>query len=252
MTMEQPRIERVIRIVQLMSGIRTYTISELADAMDMSERTIYRYIDSLKNAGMEVTSERGCPRLVQTNQQYKGFMKVAMSTQEGKALANLSKMESAIESKKCVILKGYASAHSGTIRDREVEPFELSTDRKQVWCFDLESKENKVFMPSRCEAVGTTEKPWTYKDRHKSEPFDIFGFHGTDACNVCLRLDILARNLLLEEHPLSASQLSPDGDNHWLLKTIVYDLDGVARFYLGLTKHIEIINSPIFAKYVQK
>ena len=50
--MDQPKIERVLRLMQLLSGSRRYTIEELAERLDMSARTIYRYIDRLRAWGM--------------------------------------------------------------------------------------------------------------------------------------------------------------------------------------------------------
>ena len=62
--MDQPKIERVLRLMQLLSGSRRYTIEELAERLDMSARTIYRYIDTFKSVGYAVRKEGGVPRLV--------------------------------------------------------------------------------------------------------------------------------------------------------------------------------------------
>ena len=50
--MDQPKIERLLRLMQLLSGNVDYSIGELGDRLDMSPRTIYRYIDTLKSANM--------------------------------------------------------------------------------------------------------------------------------------------------------------------------------------------------------
>lgn len=52
--MDQPKIERVLRLMNYMSGSFNYTIDELAEKLQMSPRTIYRYIDTFKNAGFAV------------------------------------------------------------------------------------------------------------------------------------------------------------------------------------------------------
>ena len=62
--MDQPKIERVLRLMQLLSGSRRYTIEELAERLDMSARMIYRYIDTFKSVGYAVRKEGGVPRLV--------------------------------------------------------------------------------------------------------------------------------------------------------------------------------------------
>lgn len=53
--MDQPKIERMLRLMKMMSGNINYSVEELAERLDMSDRTIYRYIDTFKNAGYTVT-----------------------------------------------------------------------------------------------------------------------------------------------------------------------------------------------------
>lgn len=53
--MDKPKIERLLRLMKLMSGSINDTVDELSERLDMSERTIYRYIDTFKGAGFAVT-----------------------------------------------------------------------------------------------------------------------------------------------------------------------------------------------------
>lgn len=57
--MDQPKIERMLRLMKYMSGGFNYTIEELADKLEMSYRTIYRYIDTFKSAGFVVNKIYG-------------------------------------------------------------------------------------------------------------------------------------------------------------------------------------------------
>ena len=57
--MDQPKIERLLRLMKMMSGSVNYSIDELSDKLEMSPRTIYRYIDTFKNAGFVVTKMYG-------------------------------------------------------------------------------------------------------------------------------------------------------------------------------------------------
>ena len=57
--MEHASIERVLRLIRLMGGNINYTIDELAEKLHTSERTVYRYIDTLKEAGFVVQKVRG-------------------------------------------------------------------------------------------------------------------------------------------------------------------------------------------------
>lgn len=53
--MDQPKQDRMLRLMKMMSGNIDYTIEELAERLDTSARTIYRYIDTFKGAGFTVT-----------------------------------------------------------------------------------------------------------------------------------------------------------------------------------------------------
>ena len=56
--MDQPKIERMLRLLALLSGNIEYTVDELAGKLEMSQRTIYRYIDTFKAAGFSVETVR--------------------------------------------------------------------------------------------------------------------------------------------------------------------------------------------------
>lgn len=66
--MDQPKFERVLRLMQLMSSAKYYTIDELAELLETSSRSIYRYIDTFKNVGLVVTKKRGVPRLAKMDE----------------------------------------------------------------------------------------------------------------------------------------------------------------------------------------
>ena len=56
--MDQPKIERMLRLMKMMSGNENYTITELSKKLDMSYRTVYRYIDTFKASGFVVNKVR--------------------------------------------------------------------------------------------------------------------------------------------------------------------------------------------------
>ena len=53
--MDQPKQDRMLRLMKMMSGNINYTIEEISSRLEMSPRTIYRYIDTIRNAGYVVT-----------------------------------------------------------------------------------------------------------------------------------------------------------------------------------------------------
>lgn len=72
---------------------------------------------------------------------------------------------------------------------------------------------------------------------------------GKTAKPIKLRLGLRAKNLLLEEYPLAAKDITRKGA-YWILETGVCDFAGVCRFYLGLADDIEIQDSPELEAYV--
>lgn len=57
--MDQPKLERMLRLMKLLSGNVDYSIAELAGRLGMSPRTVYRYLDTFKSAGFAVTRLHG-------------------------------------------------------------------------------------------------------------------------------------------------------------------------------------------------
>ena len=56
--MEQPRIERMLRLMKLMSGNTNYTIGELAKKLGITYRSVYRYIETFESSGFVVDKVR--------------------------------------------------------------------------------------------------------------------------------------------------------------------------------------------------
>jgi len=57
--MDQPKIERVLRLMRMMAGNAYFTVDELADKLDTSYRSIYRYIDTFRQCGFAVEKVHG-------------------------------------------------------------------------------------------------------------------------------------------------------------------------------------------------
>lgn len=57
--MDQPKIERVLRLLSLMAGNVDYTLEDLAERLETSTRSIYRYLDTFKEAGFVVHKKEG-------------------------------------------------------------------------------------------------------------------------------------------------------------------------------------------------
>lgn len=74
--MEQPKIERMLHFITLLADKRGYTVDEIAQKLEISRRSAYRYIETFKNSRFIFNIENGRYRLI-TN---KGTMKELADT----------------------------------------------------------------------------------------------------------------------------------------------------------------------------
>ena len=91
--MDQPKIERLLRLMQLLTGNVSYTILDLSKRLDMSVRTIYRYIDTFREAGFIVKKQGEVFRLDKSSPYFKDISQLIHFTEEEAYI-----LKSAIES----------------------------------------------------------------------------------------------------------------------------------------------------------
>lgn len=80
--MDQPKIERLLRLMKLLTANTTYTVDELAARLDMSRRTIYRYIDTFREAGFVIKKTGDCIRLDKESPHFKDISQLVHFTEE--------------------------------------------------------------------------------------------------------------------------------------------------------------------------
>lgn len=80
--MDQPKIERLLRLMKLLTANTTYTVDELAERLDMSRRTIYRYIDTFREAGFVIKKTGEHIRLDKTSPHFKEISQLVHFTEE--------------------------------------------------------------------------------------------------------------------------------------------------------------------------
>lgn len=74
---------------------------------------------------------------------------------------------------------------------------------------------------------------------------------GNEDIPVTLKMTLKAKNLLIEEYPLSSKYISFDGE-HWWFKGNVKELAGVGRFTLGLADQITVTDTPVLKDYIRR
>lgn len=87
--MDQPKIERLLRLMKLMTGNVNYTVNDLAERLDTTYRSIYRYIESFKDAGFVVQKlEGGVYKLSKESSHFKDISQLVHFTDEEAHIVN--------------------------------------------------------------------------------------------------------------------------------------------------------------------
>ena len=136
------------------------------------------------------------------------------------------------------------------MKDRFVVPVNLFYNDENVYCFDLESKSYKQFRLRRISSIETDiDNPVYTLPLVAPKQADVFRWlpEGVKSYHIKLRMDIGAKNYLLEEYScaekLPKDELYEDGRDKWILDTHLNGLGAVRRFYLGLADKIEILDT---------
>ena len=289
--MEQPRVERTLRLMRLMSGNVYLTVEQLAKRLDTSTRSIYRYIDTFKTCGFAVEKiDDSIYRLISMPSGYKDLQKLVYFSEEearvltyliesldetnslksslykklcavfdtksikeysgtSKNAANVQALGNAMKDRKTVILKDYFSSSSGAVRDRVVEPFEFTNNHIDIWAYDCEKKDVRLFKIARIGWVDILPIDWQHGDEHDKGYLDAFRMQGKTQTHVRLEMTLRARNLLCEEFPLAIPDVTEKGGK-FILDTKVSKMEGVGRFVIGLMGDIRVLDSPELVAYI--
>ena len=166
------------------------------------------------------------------------------------AAENLMRLREAMDDMTQVILRDYESGHTMTVSDRLVEPYGFSTNYCDVYAYEVATGLNKTFKVSRIGYVMPLQTEWENAEHHEVIEPDCFRMNGKNRIPVTLKMTLMAKNILIEEYPLSSRDLIFE-EGFWWLRTTVKDLAGVSRFVIGLADQIEIIDSPDLCNYIR-
>lgn len=281
---------KLLRLFQIIAVLKAghWTIRQLAERFDTSERTIYRYINLLEevdfliekdfdNRYFIITSDDDPSQSQFSVEETRLIKKLIQSGASENPLRNIllkklslnSELDSmprlflkarlgkfveqlaeAITDKQQVVLKNYHSAHSNEIRDRLVEPIHFGDNYQSIMALDTTDKVCKQFKLDRIGDMVPLNKPFAFEALHQKNQSDIFGFNGDANTWVTLQLSLRAYLLLREEFPLALPFLSKE-DDHYLFHGPVASYEGVGRFTLGLIDEIHIRNPQNFITFIK-
>ena len=211
--MDQPKIERLLRLMKMLTANVEYSVDDIAERLDMSRRTIYRYIDTFRDAGFVIKKRGNCIRLDKESPHFKDISQLVHFTEEEAVILrraiesiddtnllkqNLKrKLYSVYDSGTLAdtIVKGQNSSNvhslieaienhkqvilhnyqsSHSVRDRIVEPFAFTTNYVNGWCYDIDDNCCKIFKTARIGSVELSDIEWQHREQHKENFIDIF------------------------------------------------------------------------------
>ena len=166
----------------------------------------------------------------------------------GKVEQFILTLTEAIDKKRKVILKGYASSNSNQVKDRIIVPINLVYNNENLWAYDLEKKETREFRLSRISDIETDIEDAGYSHAFKKGEADVFRWINPKVnYHIKLKMSIAALNCLREEYSdtknLPESELYQVSPERWILDTTLHGLGAVRRFYLGLADQIDILDT---------
>ena len=160
----------------------------------------------------------------------------------------VQRLQEAISEKKQVMLRGYCSANSDARKDYLIEPYKLDVNFVTVIGYDVACSVNKTFKLARIGEVELLDTDWTCHKEHQVPVLDAFRMSG-NATHVRLALSWRARNLMIEEYPMSEKSLFYE-EGKWFFDGEVRDLKGIGRFVMGLAADVEIVEGEALRQYV--
>ena len=289
--MDQPKISKLLRLMKLLSGNVNRTIDSLAKELGITPRTVYRYIETIREAGFVVNKLYGnvyamgkvarglsdfnkliyfteeeayiTARLIEgidnNNVLKRDLQRKLACVYDSTSIANyignaanadnVEALVDAIKHTKQVVLKQYESAHSNEAKDRLVEPIEFTANMIDIWAYDVENAEPRMFKVTRIHSVEETDTPWEFQAKHKVPKPDVFRMTGKINEKIVLQLNTRAKSLLVEEFPLAEKDLKRE-DGKWILRTTIHSLEGAGRFVIGLAADVKILEGERLREYI--
>ena len=276
----QHKILRVFQLINLLKVKPGKSIRSLSKTLAIDNRTIYRYLDLLREIGFELEKDAynryfipdesgattftlspeelavvkkllltaGKDHILKDSILKKLYMHSDIHFQSGQIVkAHLSslveKLGEAVAKGKQVVLKKYHSANTNTIDDRVVEPIHFTDNYQNLVAFEVASKQVKYFNIERITALEILPKAIQHADLHKTSKPDVFGFGESGQTHeVAIWLSLRAYVFLKEEYPLTIPYLKYDKKrDQYRLQVTVNNLAPVQRFVNGLEGEVSAV-----------
>ena len=283
----QHKIYRVLQLITLLQNKPAKSIRFMANFLECTERTAYRYIDLLKQLGFDIQKEEHNKFFIVSDIQTDGFtpeessymvemiktvgkesklkdsvlkkiyLKSEVSEQANSILkAHLSKLVEkinfAINNNKKVILVKYHSVNSNLISDRVVEPFQFTENYNSICAFEIKSKQNKYFNLERIIDVEVLDDSQENKALFEFETTDVFGFTERNGKKFQVELQLSLRTYILFKEANSGLEkyiTKIEDTDLYLLRISINNPKPIVSLIRGFKDEIKIIGSKDFVEF---
>ena len=286
----QHRLLRLFQLINYLQAPPAKYIQQLKRMLDTSERSVYRYLDLLREAGFDVQRDAQNKYYIPATPD---DMQVPFTPQEADYLVSLintmgmehpmaqsllqklsqlstqevaarnifqahqarmiDQLGYAILHRRQVRLLNYHSVHSQQISHRVVEPNRFTDNYVVIAAYEPASGQNKYFSIQRIGGVEVLESPMQHEDKHAYHAPDMFGFQGTELDKeVSWRMTLRAMLLLKQAHPLTATAIQQDKDGQYVFTARVQSFAAPASFVLGLPEEVQVTGSEGFLRFIEE
>ena len=288
----QNKILRVLQLITILKKEPAKSIRFLAGVLESTDRTVYRYLDLVKELGFELHKDHNnkfqivggdeYQQISFSNEEVSLLRDLVLSTGKDSKLkdsllqkiylqselaiqgnhilkANLGRMVEkinySITEKKRILLKGYHSLNTQKISDRVIEPITLTDNYNSVCGFEVETKLNKYYNLERITEVVIIDEVQEFGELHQLDEIDVFGFSEKNGqkFSVELLISLRAYILLKEQYPKIESHIIKEiNTEKYRVKIDINNPKPITRFILGLKEDIEVIGSESFLKHLSE
>lgn len=276
----------------LLSGKRRYSIAEIQERFDISDRTVFRYLETFEISGLlmdraeksyrlqqDSSATRSLQRLMHFTEEEVFILEETIEKLEGesavkkqllrklntlydrKALEEkkqsndfkkIQQLSNAIRDKKQVQLIAYRSSNSDKISNRTVEPFDFLPGYEGVWCYEVESAKCKQFLIARMQQVEILLRDWQNESKQQLPFTDAFRMSGSKPAATVVALLDLKAYNLLTEEYPLAQKFISTEQGAYRLSIPVAQYHGIGRFVLGLPGNIKVVGPTAFQTFLKE
>jgi proteasome accessory factor C len=286
----QNRVYRVFQLINYLKSRPPKSVRSMMLFLETSERTVYRYLDLLKDLGFKmeqddanrwwIAASGGVDTLPFTEQEADYLEKLIRTVGNSTVIADsilqkvrlssevqvgsnflfkahlgqiLEQIAIAIAEGRQIRIKKYTSANSQTVSDRVVEPMCFTDDYQSLSAFEVATQQNKYFNLERMAGVEVLDTKMMHEAEHEFHKPDIFGFQGKSMDKeIVLKLSLRASLVLREEYPMSIPYVKSSSDHEYLFSAQVQSFQAPGRFVLGFYDEITVLGSKAFIRYMAK